>query len=428
MNQKLLATAVSTAMLILPLASHADGDNTSFTLRGFGTIGVTHSSQDQADYRASLAQPSGPGHTRSWDPGLDSRLGLQGDLMLNDKLSAVVQLISERNYDKTFAPTVEWANFKYQITPDLSVRAGRVALPAFMLSEYRKVGYANPWVRTPVEVYAQVPFSSLNGVDLNYKLNVGPVTASLQTTAGKTKAKLPTDRGVSEVDGAGVAAFNSLFEYGPVSLRLGYVRTKIDYTGTASDTLFGGFRSVANNPLLPGAYRAQAQDVIDQYETHDTPASFAGAGFAIDPGSWFVQGEYTKRKIDSFLADTTGYYLTGGARLGKFTPYVTYSRLKTDSETSASGVTTTGLPAPVAAQIGQLNGGLNLFLHAAAYAQKDVSVGVRWDFMKNMDVKAQWDRLKFDGSPYGNTLINVQPGFNSSDKVDLFSLAVDFVF
>ena len=28
----------------------------------------------------------------------------------------------------------------------------------------------------------------------------------------------------------------------------------------------------------------------------------------------------------------------------------------------------------------------------------------------------------------GNTLINVQQGFNSNDKIDLFSLAVDFVF
>lgn len=428
MNRNLIAAAVGSALLMLPLLSHAEDSSTSFKLRGFGTVGVTHSSQDQADYRNSLFQPSGAGHTRAWDLGLDTRLGLQGDLTLNDKLSAVVQLISERNYDKTFKPNVEWANFKYQITPDLSVRAGRVALPMFMLSEYRKVGYANPWVRTPVEVYAQIPFSSLNGVDVNYRLNIGDLATSLQATAGKTQAKLPSDRGVNEVDGSNTAAFNALFEYGPASVRLGYARNKVDYTGTAPDTIFGGFRAVANNPLLPGLYRGQAQEILDQYEAHDKLGTFAGIGVMIDPGSWFVQGEYTKRKVDSFLSDTTGYYVTGGARIGKFTPYASYSRLKADSETSAQGVGTAGLPASVAATIGALNSGLNAMLSNAAYAQKDVALGVRYDFMKNVDVKLQWDRLKVDGAPYGNTLINVQQGFNSNDKIDLFSLAVDFVF
>ena len=58
------------------------------------------------------------------------------------------------------------AFLKYQATGDLNVRLGRIPAPLFMVSEYRKVGYVNPWIRQPNEVYFQVPFNSLDGGDV----------------------------------------------------------------------------------------------------------------------------------------------------------------------------------------------------------------------------------------------------------------------
>jgi hypothetical protein len=90
-------------------------------------------------------------------------------LNLDSKWSAVLQLVSERTLRDGYAPVVEWANLQYQVTPDLSVRVGRIALPLFLTGDYRKAGYALPWVRPPVELYGAIPLSNSDGVDASYR-------------------------------------------------------------------------------------------------------------------------------------------------------------------------------------------------------------------------------------------------------------------
>ena len=87
---------------------------------------------------------------------------------------AGVLLISEQRLDNTYRPRVEWANLKYQVTPELALRVGRIALPMFLTADYRKVGYAYPWVRPPVEGYGSLPISSSDGVDATTAPARGP--------------------------------------------------------------------------------------------------------------------------------------------------------------------------------------------------------------------------------------------------------------
>jgi hypothetical protein len=47
--------------------------------------------------------------------------------------------------------------------------------------------------------------------------------------------------------------------------------------------------------------------------------------------------------------------------------------------------------------------------------------------MKNMALKAQYDQIRLDTGSAGR-LANVQPAFVRGSNVDLFSLALDFVF
>ena len=69
-------------------------------------------------------------------------------------LTGTAQIVTRRlsDYNST-RPYFEWANIKYQATRDLSVRAGRVVAPMFMISDSRMVGYAQTMVRPPEEVY-----------------------------------------------------------------------------------------------------------------------------------------------------------------------------------------------------------------------------------------------------------------------------------
>ena len=73
-----------------------------------------------------------------------------------------------------------------------------------------------------------------------------------------------------------------------------------------------------------------------------------------------------------------------------------------------------------------LNAALNAILGSIP-AQSTTSAGVRWDFMKNVDLKLQCDHTRLDkGSP--GLLINLQPGFKPGGTVDLFSAAIDFIW
>src|SRR5580704_3003239 len=130
-------------------AADADTADSMFSFRGFGTLGVVHSSDDQADFVSTPYQNKGAGFTNSWSATPDTKLGVQLNANLTGRLSAVAQLVSQYQYDGNFRPALEWANLKYQFTPDLDIRVGRIAIPTYMVSDVLNVGYALPFVRIP---------------------------------------------------------------------------------------------------------------------------------------------------------------------------------------------------------------------------------------------------------------------------------------
>src|SRR5438105_13944045 len=117
---------------------------TAVSFSGYGTVGAVHSDNDQGDYLVDAFKPNGPGASHSWSADVDSRFGAQVSAQFTPQISAVLQVLSQQRFDNSYRPTVEWANLKYDVTPDLSVRAGRVVLPVFMVTDSRRVGYANP--------------------------------------------------------------------------------------------------------------------------------------------------------------------------------------------------------------------------------------------------------------------------------------------
>src|SRR5476649_1992041 len=58
-------------------AGTVDSGTSMFSFNGFGSLGIVHSSDNQADFLASAYQPTGPGFSRSWSATPDSQLGLQ---------------------------------------------------------------------------------------------------------------------------------------------------------------------------------------------------------------------------------------------------------------------------------------------------------------------------------------------------------------
>jgi hypothetical protein len=411
-SRTLIAIALVTLPLRYPACADVQGpDGSTFSFNGFGTAGVVHSSEDKADFTATNFEPNGASYSRSWSASVDSLIGGQVSATFTPQLSAVLQLVAQQNFDDTYWPHVEWANVKYLFTPDFSVRVGRIVMPTFLDSDSRKVGYGNPWVRPPTEVYSANPITDFDGLDASYRLHLRDVTNTLQVNYGRNLAF--RFAGGSNFDARYVWGIFDNAEYGAALVRVGYLKS--DITLNAAAALFDAFRQ----------FGPQGAAIADRYDIVDKSSSILTLAASYDPGQWFVMGEWVASRSDSFLGDSTGWYVSAGHRAGAFTPYLTYAQV-TERSNSSAGISVAGLPSYLAPVATGLNTALNGVLNSRPN-QYTSSIGVRWDFVKNFDLKLQLDRMDL-GAGSAGTLINVQPGFRPGSTVFLISSVVDFVF
>lgn len=410
MGKLIIATAA--AMLVWVTAAGAQvAETPNFSFNGFGTLGVVHSDEDQADFASSLLAPDGAGYTRDWSPEVDSVLGLQLTANLTPRFTGILQVVSQQRYDETYTPEVEWANLKFDITPDVSVRAGRMVQQTFMVSEYRKVRYATPWIRPPKEVYDMIPVTKADGIDVSYRFRFKGSTHNLRALYGIRDVNLPDGSEASVRDGL---VLSDTLEWGAATLFASYGRFRLTMEGF--NPFFDAFRQ----------FGAEGEAIADRYDVDGKRFEIMSFGVRYDPGDWFVMGELARSNSRAFIGNTEGWYITGGYRFGELTPYLTLARVRAHGDTSDPGLSPAGLSPAQAAQTQGLNAALNQLLGSVAQ-QKSIAVGVRWDFIRNAALKAQYQYLDLDdGSP--GVLTNTQPGFEPGGAVNLFSAAIDFVF
>ncbi len=382
MSSKVISTALA-IIAVCAAPAHAevksspdaqDSSQPMFRFGGFGTLGVSHSSENRGDYVLDRSALDGAGRSHDWATGNDSRLGIQVFADFAPRIKAIFQAETEYDSDGTYRPHVEWANVRYAFSPDLNVRAGRIGLPTFLNSENKDVGYSYPWIHPPVEVYRQLSISHSDGVDGSYRLHIGDASNIIKAVYGRNTSDFPHSTATSK----NIWGIFDTFEYGATIFRAGY----------------------------------QARETSTQYQSTGVTTSWArntdlSAGASYDPGGWFLTGEWVRRESNS---RRQAMYVSSGIRIEKFTPYATYAR-----DTQASFLSAT--PPPTATEI-----------QFAKNSQSTVSLGTRWDFMKKADLKLQYDRVKLSADSNGH-LINVPAGtILYGGTFHVFSVTVDFIF
>ena len=352
--------ALATIALCSASAQADDGEST-FKFSGFGTLGAVHSDLDTADFTTGV-KPNGAGATRSLSWGVDSRLAAQIDARLSNKLSAVVQVIAEQRYDNSTVPIVEWANLKYEVTPEFSVRAGRIALATYVLSDSRKVGFANMSVRPTEPFYSILPITNSDGVDLTYRLSQGDVVNATTVYFGYSKQKLPEAFLGGSAKGTGMHGIVNNTEYGAMTFHVAYHEAKV---------------------------------TIERVGVIKWPNKVLTMGVQYDPGTWYAIAEVIQTKLNG-EKDRRGAYVMGGYHIGNFTPYVGYTRISQLTE--------------------------RLFNEE----QNAGTLGVKWNFAKNADLKLQYEHVNLGARSTG--LLLTTPAFQPGSNFRLLSAAVDFVF
>lgn len=435
-----LRTTLPLAVSLAALGAAPAWADTSFSLSGFGTLGVTHSDNREADFVANLYAPNGPGRSKSTSFGVDTKAGIQASADFGNGLTGILQVVADHRDDNTYGPRIEWANLKYQFTRDTYVRAGRVVAPVFMVSDYRNVGYALTPVRQPWDVYSVNPISHLDGADIGTRFDIGGGVLSGQLTSGRVLDRLYGAR----VSGHTTMA-NLNYERNASTLRAGYGKYKLDL--------------VVNDPFFPSQLYADIVDsgIARQYlaypdanvKLRDVDTRMLGIGYAYDPGTWLLQSEYVRRKSEGVLIQSvSAWYVLAGYRIGKFTPYASFSEMRSIQPPMSpaatvpmcAGVQPTD-PLYTAMQCGDLAMAAYLINAVDAAAnqrviQRTTSLGMRYDFHRNLALKAQYERVHKPGSPgVPSTGQFVQPAtgwaaswVEESKDVDLLTLALDFTF
>lgn len=447
---KLRQAPMAIAAMVACMSAHAgyqtpDG---KFSMSGFGTVGAAVTNNNDVLF-VYPGQGGGANKNASLNP--DTKAAVQGTYKLTPTISGTAQVMSKFDADGQYTPNVEWAFAKWQAMPALTLRAGRMGAPFFMVSDFRDVGYANTAVRPNLDVYGQVPFSAFEGADASYQANVGSTTITSTFWAGNLK-----NRYASALRSAGSYAdpvevnlkrtfgLNLIAEMdNGLTLRAGHAQGKLTSDSPSATSVIGYANTVAGYSLVSAG---AAQDITQAMTVNNTDASFTGIGFSYDQDNWVFSGEFTKRKVKKgYIADTKGWYALAGYRLGSVLPYVSLSRLSSTPNTSIAASTYAAYGAIAAAPLtyGALSRaaggaiyGSQAVLNTQKQSQNTISAGARWDVKSGVALKAQVDHVNVPSGSNGlflmaDPVLAAQGGnafLNKRKNINVLSVSLDFVF
>ena len=153
---------------------------------------------------------------------------------------------------------------------------------------------------------------------------------------------------------------------------------------------------------------------------------FYNLGYVYDRNEWLLEAEYGARRIDKdSIVDMDGFWLLAGYRIGKWTPYLSWTTWRTRVR-SASRQSIPHRSAPTARPPRPIATSANNFMQR--FDRTNVGAGIRWDILDNVALKAQVERI--DKGPGGTAyFVNGSSEFFANQrKVNVYSATLDFVF
>jgi hypothetical protein len=254
--------------------------------------------------------------------GRDTRFGLQITAKVNPDVSVTGQMLA-RGVEQNFTVLTDWAYVKYRVNNNISIRAGRVKLPSFLISDYNEVGYAYPWVRPPMEMYSANPMTGLNGVDALMRFNLGDLSLLVQPFYGTNTQSTTVPQAVI---GSG-APLCLTPPPGPVSYVACPAGT-IVHTDFTVENLRGINLSLGSDVFTVRAGWFKTQVSAPAFGVKGDDGSFSSVGATMDWKNIVIYTEGFVRIVEgganAAFPNQEGGYGTFGYRLGKFLPHVTY--------------------------------------------------------------------------------------------------------
>lgn len=384
----------------------------TISFRGFGTLGVARSSSSQADFVRDLSQPKGLSDGE-WSARIDSILGGQVNWQLTKELEFVGQAVSRFRYNEKRSPEIMWAFARWDITHDITVRAGRIGADFMMLADSRLVGYSYLAARPPSDFFGPLFFHHFDGADMSINKPLGTGVARAKVFIGATHEKAADMRGVWNTSGSRVGGVVLDYWHGPWQLRANLAQIRFS-NGLDVSPLPDLLKAAGAFLNVPSAFSA-AQSL----ETKDTTSRFYSLGVVYEANGFQAQGMANCIRHEAGLLQNScaGYALVG-YRSGAITPYTGISAWKSSRRSQTAGL-------PDIPPVANLNAIFSSVMDTTRSDQRTYTLGARWDVKPNVALKLQWDVIRGDSRSVF-PVRNEQSGWDG--RTNVISVISDFVF
>ncbi len=387
---------LTAAGLLLCAGTIASASASDWHFSGFGSLGAVKTADDEVYFNHPARARTAPSRI---DLGSDSALNLQVMKRFSDSTSATLQVSIADRHGREYRPRANWAFISRNITPELTLRGGRLRAPLFMLSDSMDVNYAHIWMRPPVEVYGLNPFNEVDGFDLLYRTRIAPngLHLEVQPFLGvESTVRFPQGSGrLNRLAGLSIGLEGDRFQ-----LQIGHARGRLAIRYGDPLHKLVGLTDPSAKALLSGA---------------DATARFTSIGAQWGGDRLQLIGEIAQRKVDRYVTASTGWHLTAAYGLGAFTPFITYAENNLDRSVAPNSPSS-----PL----------MDAYRASRNNAQRSLSLGTRWDLRPDLALKAQWTRTKVKRNAWGvffplDGRSEITP---SGRRLDTFGLSMDFVF
>jgi len=406
-----LHSALLIVLLCSPLAYSFDLSTERYRLSGFGTLAVTSAGREQFGIQKNFTHDAQFGDVSVL---ADSVFGLQLDVNLFEDLSATVQAIAKDQAKQNFNNVVDWAYLSYRPTRNITIRAGRMGIDLFMLSEYRNVNYAYLWTHPVVEFYKPIGLSHYEGFDFKYARRIKPGFFEFKVYGGQTGANLNITDGNLALRMRPFVGANATLESDNWKVRLTYATTDTSRLDTPFQPLLDTLGQV------PQAVWPQAASLQNRLTGKGKQTHYYSIGFAYDDTQWTVQSEFAMMSSRWVSLDMTNGYLSVGKRIGPVTLYTVGSfaksldRLRVDRPVISNP------------ELDFLATTTQLLADASHTDQNTISLGARWDFYPKMALKVQWDHTWV--RKRGGGLLLLRSPLEQDTTFNTFSINLSFMF
>ncbi|TXI88695.1 MAG: hypothetical protein E6Q34_11990 [Burkholderiaceae bacterium] len=409
------------SLFTMSSAARADDLAEWFKFDGFGTIGAYKGNSNVAGVRTEQRQRTLS--FNEWKFDGDTQASIQMTVNPHGNLKGVVQLISKKDVDGSNKPTVEWAYLSYPITSEIDFKVGRTVAPIFIMSDYRNLSYAQTTARPQSEMYQVNPITFQDGVTARWDKKVGSGNLQVEGFFGKTKVSVAG----GDVDLNRVKGLSAKWGQDSWSVRTGYSWYEASLNAPTVEA------NIASLKAIPSVACTNCASVIAAVApTKGITATISTIGATYDDGEWIGQAEWSKRDTNSVvIASVSGWNILAAKRIGDFTPFIGTGRYQFEAARPTLAPGPFATPA-VKVQLNYLN---QSYIGTGDSSRDVNSVGVRWDFAKNLALKLQYEMAKMKYPAIGasnglysyeTSLLGKPSGFDG--KVSMLTVNLDFVF